>query len=223
MLSSGRKSPIDRPLRDVFDTPDLAAMDDAIANGTLQRLPGAPEPLALFRAARVDYSLHRLYHYTGTEPEHFQNFVIFTNYFVENADHLPHHLLRGIIAGRLGDGHHLDALLAQLADGELHLGAVAIEAREGMDADDVEARVRAGGFVEHALEGGPAVIGCRSSRLDELRGDDPTLSLAKTPGQVPLGRNGHIEPRLACRRCNSLWYAAQRASSYGRKVLAKTR
>jgi AMP nucleosidase len=55
-------------------------MDDAIANGTLQRLPGAPEPLALFRAARVDYSLHRLYHYTGTDPEHFQNFVIFTNY-----------------------------------------------------------------------------------------------------------------------------------------------
>src|SRR4029077_20116486 len=66
--------------RNVFETPDLAAMDDAIANGTLQRLPGAPEPLALFPAARVDYSLHRLYHYTGTDPEHFQNFVIFTNY-----------------------------------------------------------------------------------------------------------------------------------------------
>jgi hypothetical protein len=28
----------------------------------------------------VDYSLHRLYHYTRTDPEHFQNFVIFTNY-----------------------------------------------------------------------------------------------------------------------------------------------
>ena len=42
--------------------------------------PGAPEPLSLFRAARVDYSLRRLYHYTGTDPEHFQNFVIFTNY-----------------------------------------------------------------------------------------------------------------------------------------------
>ena len=66
-----------------------------------------------------------------------------------------------------------------------------------MDADDVEAPVRAGGFLEHALEGGPAVIGCRSSRLDELRGDDPTLSLAKTPGQVPLGRNGHIACGLA--------------------------
>ena len=78
--SAGRKSAADRPLRDVFDTPDLAAMDDAIANATLQRLPGAPEPLALFRAARIDYSLYRLYHYTGTDPEYFQNFVIFTNY-----------------------------------------------------------------------------------------------------------------------------------------------
>jgi AMP nucleosidase len=55
-------------------------MDDAIADGTFELLPGTPEPLALFRAARVDYSLRRLYHYTGTDPEHFQNFVIFTNY-----------------------------------------------------------------------------------------------------------------------------------------------
>jgi AMP nucleosidase len=69
-----------RPLRDVFDTPDLATMDDSIADGTLQLPRGAPRPLALFRAARVDYSLRRLYHYTGTDPEYFQNFVIFTNY-----------------------------------------------------------------------------------------------------------------------------------------------
>jgi len=69
-----------RSLRDVFDTPDPAAMDDGIANGTLDLVPGAPAPLALFRAARVDYSLRRLFHYTGTDPEHFQNFVIFTNY-----------------------------------------------------------------------------------------------------------------------------------------------
>jgi hypothetical protein len=74
----------DRPLRDLFDTPDLATIDDAIVNGTL---PASPrQPLAMFRAARVDYSLHRLYHYTGTDPEHFQNFVIFTNYqFYVNA------------------------------------------------------------------------------------------------------------------------------------------
>jgi AMP nucleosidase len=70
----------ERPLRDLFDTPDLATMDDAIVNGTLSLPAGAPAPLAMFRAARVDYSLHRLYHYTGTDPEHFQNFVIFTNY-----------------------------------------------------------------------------------------------------------------------------------------------
>ena len=31
----------------------------------------------------------------------------------------------------------------------------------------------------------------------------------------------YLEPRLACRRCNGLWYAAQRTSSYGRKALAK--
>jgi AMP nucleosidase len=68
----------DRPLRDLFDTPDLATIDDAIVNGTLP--PGTRQPLAMFSAARVDYSLHRLYHYTGTDPEHFQNFVIFTNY-----------------------------------------------------------------------------------------------------------------------------------------------
>jgi AMP nucleosidase len=47
-------------LQDIFDTPDLATIDDAIVNGTVQRLPGAPIPLAMFRAARVDYSLHRL-------------------------------------------------------------------------------------------------------------------------------------------------------------------
>ena len=55
-------------------------MDDGIANGTFVTAPGQPRPLALFTAPRVDYSLHRLRHYTGTDPEHFQNFVLFTNY-----------------------------------------------------------------------------------------------------------------------------------------------
>jgi AMP nucleosidase len=73
-------APTEGMLRDLFDVPDLATIDDAIVNGTWPRRPGAPVPLAMFRAARVDYSLHRLYHYTGTDPEHFQNFVIFTNY-----------------------------------------------------------------------------------------------------------------------------------------------
>ena len=67
-------------MRDVFDLPDLTAMDDGIANGTYEPRPGEPQPLSLFTAPRVDYSLHRLRHYTGTAPEHFQNFVLFTNY-----------------------------------------------------------------------------------------------------------------------------------------------
>jgi AMP nucleosidase len=67
-------------MRDVFDLPDLSAMDDGIANGTYQPKAGEPQPLSLFTAPRVDYSLHRLRHYTGTGPEHFQNFVLFTNY-----------------------------------------------------------------------------------------------------------------------------------------------
>ena len=67
-------------MRDVFDLPDLGAMDDGIANGTFEARPGEAQPLSLFTAARVDYSLHRLRHYTGTAPEWFQNFVLFTNY-----------------------------------------------------------------------------------------------------------------------------------------------
>jgi AMP nucleosidase len=79
-LTTSDRSINARSLRDIFDMPDLAGINDAIADGTLELEPGAPQPLALFRAARVDYSLRRLYHYTGTDPEHFQNFVIFTNY-----------------------------------------------------------------------------------------------------------------------------------------------
>jgi AMP nucleosidase len=67
-------------MRDMFDLPDLAAMDDGIANGTHESRPGEAQPLSLFTAPRVDYSLHRLRHYTGTVPQHFQNFVLFTNY-----------------------------------------------------------------------------------------------------------------------------------------------
>lgn len=69
-----------RPLRDIFDVPDLNGTDDLIANGTFEPIPGEPLPLAPFTAQRIDYSLHRLAHYTATSPQHFQNFVLFTNY-----------------------------------------------------------------------------------------------------------------------------------------------
>ncbi|TCU66202.1 AMP nucleosidase [Bradyrhizobium sp. R2.2-H] len=79
-ITTSENSAVTRSLRDAFDVPDLATMDDAIADGTFELQPGTPKPLSLFRAARIDYSLRRLYHYTGTDPEYFQNFVIFTNY-----------------------------------------------------------------------------------------------------------------------------------------------
>ena len=71
---------IDAPLRDLFDAPDLNITDDMIVNGTYDPDMGGPLPLAAFTAQRVDYSLARLSHYTATAAEHFQNFVLFTNY-----------------------------------------------------------------------------------------------------------------------------------------------
>jgi AMP nucleosidase len=66
-------------LPEIFDLPDLALMDDDIANGTF-KVDHEPYPLALFTAPRVDFSLLRLQHYTATKAKHFQNYVIFTNY-----------------------------------------------------------------------------------------------------------------------------------------------
>ncbi len=79
-VEAGAAESIKRPLRDLFDVPDLNATDDHIANGTYEPIPGEPMPLAPFTAQRIDYSLHRLSHYTATSPNHFQNFVLFTNY-----------------------------------------------------------------------------------------------------------------------------------------------
>ncbi len=69
-----------RALQENFALPDLNTTDDAIANGTFTRRAGRPNPLALFTAERVDYSLARLQHYTGTSAEHFQGFILLTNY-----------------------------------------------------------------------------------------------------------------------------------------------
>jgi len=82
-------------MRDVFDLPNLAAMDDGIANGTFETAPGEAMPLSLFTAPRVDYSLQRLRHYSGTSPQHFQKFVLFTNYqfYIDEFVRLGHELM----------------------------------------------------------------------------------------------------------------------------------
>ncbi len=67
-------------LRDLFDVPDLATTNDDIVNGEQLHSSDGALPLALFTAQRVDYSLARLAHYTATNPEHFQNYILFTNY-----------------------------------------------------------------------------------------------------------------------------------------------
>ncbi|WP_108674215.1 AMP nucleosidase [Candidatus Kinetoplastibacterium sorsogonicusi] len=72
---------IKRPLRDVFDVPDLSVTDDNIVNGTWKKSTHNDfKPLAPFTAIRTDYSLHRLQHYTATSPDFFQNYILFTNY-----------------------------------------------------------------------------------------------------------------------------------------------
>lgn len=69
-----------KQLPDVFDLPDLTNMDDSVPNGDFEVARDQAHPLALFTAPRVDLSLQRLRHYTGTNAEHFQNFVLYTNY-----------------------------------------------------------------------------------------------------------------------------------------------
>jgi AMP nucleosidase len=84
-------------LRNRFDLPDLALMDDSIVNGTALLPQGAVHPLSLFTAPRVDYSLFRLKHYTATAPQHFQNFVLFTNYqfYIDEFVRYAHGLMKG--------------------------------------------------------------------------------------------------------------------------------
>jgi AMP nucleosidase len=61
-----------------FPTTELAQIGDETADGLFH--PTEYYPLSHFDARRVDFSLARLRHYTGTLVEHFQPFVLFTNY-----------------------------------------------------------------------------------------------------------------------------------------------
>ena len=63
-----------------FPHTDLADIGDELADGIEIEDPDQQIPLSLFDGLRTDFSLARLAHYTGTDPEHFQRFVLFTNY-----------------------------------------------------------------------------------------------------------------------------------------------
>ena len=63
-----------------FPAPRLALVGDEIADGDWLHEPGRPFPLSLFDAVRIDYSLKRLQHYTGTGWRHVQPWILLTNY-----------------------------------------------------------------------------------------------------------------------------------------------
>lgn len=65
-------------LKSGFVLPNLSRINDNIANNKTKNL--TTKPLSLFDAERTDFSLHRLYHYTGTSAKHFQGFILLTNY-----------------------------------------------------------------------------------------------------------------------------------------------
>lgn len=67
-------------LQEGFVLPNLSRIDDKIPNGEIPLQEESFKAMALFSAERVDFSLHRLQHYTATLPNHFQRFILLTNY-----------------------------------------------------------------------------------------------------------------------------------------------
>ncbi len=63
-----------------FPVPQLALVGDEIADGQWEPPAGSPLPLALFDAVRIDFSLKRLQHYSGTHWDKFQPWILLTNY-----------------------------------------------------------------------------------------------------------------------------------------------
>jgi AMP nucleosidase len=77
-LSFGALTPHD--LSRHFPSTNLAHIGDELVDGLWDPASSPHLPLALFDALRTDFSLARLRHYTGTPPEHFQAYILFTNY-----------------------------------------------------------------------------------------------------------------------------------------------
>lgn len=76
-LDLGDVSPTE--LSKYFPATELAHIGDEAADGLLIADANGL-PLSLFDGLRTDFSLARLKHYTGTPPEHFQRYILFTNY-----------------------------------------------------------------------------------------------------------------------------------------------
>jgi len=77
-LAHGNATPAE--LARHFPTPLLSAVGDEVADGQWTFEEGQARPLALFDAVRVDYSLGRLKHYTGSDWRSVQPWILLTNY-----------------------------------------------------------------------------------------------------------------------------------------------
>jgi len=89
-----------------FPVPNLALVGDEIADGQWDQIAGAPYPLALFDAVRVDFSLKRIQHYTGTHWENLQPWILLTNYH-RYVDQFITWAIAQIAEGQTYDALHL--------------------------------------------------------------------------------------------------------------------
>ena len=64
----------------VFPSTDLSAATDSVADGLYDWTDTDSLPLALFDAARTDFSLRRIVHYTGSDWRNVQPWILLTNY-----------------------------------------------------------------------------------------------------------------------------------------------
>ncbi len=117
-----------------FPTTELAHIGDEIVDGWWDYSLHSSKPLSLFDGPRVDFSLSRLRHYTGTPPEHTQRYLLFTNY-VRYVDEF----VRWAVAELRRKGSHYEALSVP--------GGVFVTS----ETNDAEAQVAAGSWRRHQM------------------------------------------------------------------------
>ena len=117
-----------------FPSNELVHIGDEVADGVRPFTSPDCRPLALFDAPRTDFSLARLKHYTGTPADHFQHFVLFTNY-VRYVDEFV--------------GFAIDALRRK--DGAFHALSVPGAVYEPGDLTNAEAEIAAGRWRRHQM------------------------------------------------------------------------
>ena len=185
-----------------FPTTELAHIGDEVADGAWIGGPDEPLPLSLFDGPRVDFSLARLRHYTGTPPEHSQRYLLFTNY-VRYVDEF----VRWAVEELERDDSPYEALSAP--------GGIFIT----KGTPDAVAKVQEGPWRKHQMPAYHLIAAARrgdqpgqyrrrplqrqddlrSSRGDAARGVADDRPLRRSPPQ-PVDRRLCPRPRLSARR-----------------------